>query len=315
MVITLFIYKIYVMDIRHLRYFLAVAEEKHITRAAEKLGIQQPPLSQQIKALEDELDVRLFRRLPRGVELTDAGESLLPDARAIMAQMERAVAKVHRTARGQQGAIVVGFTSSAPFHPFLPGVIRQFRESHPGVSLKLEEAGTNALVAAIQSEEMDAAFIRSPVANRQGLAVHELFEEEMLAALPSGHRYAPLATGEKSRPLGLEAFAEEAFVLYRRPEGPGLYDGIIAACHRAGFNPRIEQEAPRIVSTLNLVAAGLGISLVPASLGELQLRGIAYRRLKRSTNLIAPLHLACRALNPTTAANNFVRLVRQAARS
>jgi DNA-binding transcriptional LysR family regulator len=302
------------MDLRHIRYFLAVAEEKHITRAAERLGIQQPPLSQQIKALEDELDVRLFRRLPRGVELTDAGESLLPDARAIMGQVERALAKVKRTARGEQGAIVVGFTSSAPFHPFLPDVIRQFREIHPGVSLKLEEAGTSALVTAIQSEEMDAAFIRSPAANRQGLAVHELFEEDMLIALPSSHRYAPLPTGEKSRPLALDALADEAFILYRRPEGPGLHDGIIAACHRAGFNPRVEQEAPRIVSTLNLVAAGLGVSLVPTSLGELQMKGISYRRLKRGTNLVAPLNLACRALNPTTAANNFVRLVRAAAR-
>lgn len=303
-----------VMDLRHIRYFLAVAEEKHITRAAERLGIQQPPLSQHIKALEEELDVRLFRRLPRGVELTDAGESLLPDARAIMGQVERALAKVQRTARGEQGTIVVGFTSSAPFHPFLPEVIRRFRESHPGVSLKLEESGTNALVSALQNDEMDAAFIRSPVANRQGLSVHELFEEEMLIALPSAHRYAPQASGEKSRPLGLDALADEAFILYRRPEGPGLHDGIISACHRAGFNPRVEQEAPRIVSTLNLVAAGLGVSLVPASLGELQLKGIAYRRLKRGTNLIAPLNLACRALNPTTAANNFVRLVRRAAR-
>ena len=302
------------MDIRHLRYFLAVAEEKHVTRAAEKLGIQQPPLSQMIKALEAELDVRLFRRLPRGVELTEAGESLLPDAKAIMAQLDRAVAKVHRTARGEQGAIVVGFTSSAPFHPFLPDVIRRLRDAHPGVSLQLEEAGTNALVAAIQSDEMDAAFIRSPVANRQGLAMHALIEEEMLIALPSGHRFAPLPSGEKSRPLELEALADEDFVLYRRPEGPGLYDGIIAACHRAGFNPRVEQEAPRIVSTLNLVAAGLGVSLVPASLGELQLRGIAYRRLRKDSAPVAPIHLACRALNPTTAADNFVRLVRRTAR-
>ncbi len=139
------------MDLRHLRYFVAVAEEGHVTRAAERLGIQQPPLSQQIQALERELDLLLFRRKPRGVELTDAGRTLLVDARRILGDVEGALAKAKRTARGEQGRVVVGFTSSAPFHPFVPRVIRLFRERFPHVSVTLEEGGTADLVAALRS--------------------------------------------------------------------------------------------------------------------------------------------------------------------
>ena len=134
------------MELRHLRYFIAVAEEKHVTRAAERLGMQQPPLSQQIRALERELDVQLFRRKPRGVELTDAGSALLADARAVLSQIDHAFATTKRTARGEQGQIAVGFTSSAPFHPFVPRIIRSYRETFPLVSLTLEESGTTDLI-------------------------------------------------------------------------------------------------------------------------------------------------------------------------
>ena len=261
------------MDLRHLRYFVAVAEEGHITRAAERLGIQQPPLSQQIKALETELEVQLFRRKPRGVELTDAGESLLPDARRILAEVEGALAKTRRTARGEQGRVVVGFTSSAPFHPFVPRVIRQLREANPLVSLVLAESSTAELVEAIQAERLDVAFVRSPAPDSEGVRFYDLLEEEMVAAIPRDHR---LAKGAR-RPLALSALASEAFVLYRRATGPGLHDAIVSACHSAGFTPRTEQEAPRITATLNLVAAGLGVTLGPRSLTALQMREIVYR--------------------------------------
>jgi DNA-binding transcriptional LysR family regulator len=301
------------MELRHLRYFVAVAEEGHITRAAERLGMQQPPLSQQIRALEDELGVQLFRRKPRGVELTDAGTSLLADARAVLAGIETAVARARRTARGEQGAVVVGFTSSAPFHPFVPAVLRSFRERYPDVSVALEEAGTADLVEGVQRERVDAAFIRSPVADAEGLAVHALFDEPMVLALPAGH---PLAAdgGTAAPPLPLAAIAAEPLVLYRRRSGPGLFDAIIAACQRAGFSPAIAQEAPRIVSTLNLVAAGLGVSLVPESLGGLGMAGIAYRRLQPRPRLVAPLKLATRRTGHSAAAAHFVRLVRETAR-
>jgi DNA-binding transcriptional LysR family regulator len=301
------------MELRHLRYFLAVAEEGHITRAAERLGIQQPPLSQQIKALEAELDVQLFRRKPRGVELTDAGRSFLADTQIILAQVTKARAKAERTARGEQGTIVVGFTSSAPFHPFVPDIIRKFRERYPRVNLVLEEAGTSELVAGLRSEEFDAAFIRSPVSDPQGLAVYELLEEQMFAALPNDHPLAPANNEVENKPLEIAELAAEPFILYRRRTGPGFYDSIIAACHRAGFMPQITQEAPRILSTLNLVAAGLGVSLVPESLRQLQMTGVAYRSLSPTSQLTAPLNLACRSVDHSAAARHFVEMVRHSA--
>src|SRR5262245_33446662 len=219
------------MELRHLRYFVAVAEEGHVTRAAERLGIQQPPLSLQIRALEQELEIQLFRRKPRGVELTDAGAAFLERARSILDQVDRAAATTRRTARGEQGRIVVGFTSSAPFHPFVPRVIRAFREMYPLVSLVLEESGSSELVSGLNNEQVDAAFIRSPVADVVDLTVCPLLEEEMLVALPSGHA---LARTLNPAPLGLPALANETFILYKRPSGPGLYDTIITACRGAG---------------------------------------------------------------------------------
>jgi len=293
------------MELRHLRYVVAVAEERHVTRAAERLGIQQPPLSQQIRALERELGVQLFRRKPRGMEPTQAGAALADEARAILARVEHAVAAARRTARGEAGRLGLGFTSSASFHPLVPRAIRAFRDAHPLVSLSLEESGTVELAAALRAEQIDAAFIRSPIAPQDDLTVHSLLEEEMFAALPIGHALAGAAT-----PLGLTALAGETLILYRRPLGPGLYDSIIAACQRAGFSPQIGQEAPRMLSTLSLVAAGLGVSLVPASMRRLQAEGIAYRPLDPSTELTAPLNLAYRRGDSAAAVRRFVALVR-----
>lgn len=303
------------MDIRHLRYFVAVAEEGHVTRAAERLGIQQPPLSQQIQALERELGVQLFRRKPRGVELTDAGGSLLVDARRILADVEKTLAKVQRTARGEQGRIVVGFTSSAPFHPFIPSVLRAFREQYPLVSVLLEEDGTAELVARLVSEQLDVAFIRSPVQTGDGINVFDLLEERMLVALPIGHRLVPDDdTGDPGAPLALADLSDDTFILYRRASGPGLYDSIAGACHRAGFVPNIGQEAPRIVATLNLVASGLGVTIVPESLCSMHLDGIAYRPLEQAEQLVAPISLACRTTDHSAAARSFVTMTRAAAR-
>src|SRR6266481_2357836 len=264
------------MELRHLRYFVAVAEEGHVTRAAERLGIQQPPLSQQIRALEAELQVQLFRRKPRGVELTQAGQALFAEALAILRQVDHAVTAARRTARGEAGRIGLGFTSSASFHRFVPQVIRDYRETHPLVGLSLEESGTGELVAALLEERLDAAFVRSPITTSaggpaEGIAVHSVLEEAMVAALPAGHA---LAAGPAARPLALAALMTETFILYRRPLGPGLYDAIIAACQRAGYSPQIGQEAPRMLSTLSLVAAGLGVTLIPASMQRLGVAGI-----------------------------------------
>jgi DNA-binding transcriptional LysR family regulator len=301
------------MELRHLRYFIAVAEEGHVTRAAERLGLQQPPLSQQIRALERELDVQLFRRKPRGVELTDAGRALLADARAILAHVDHAFAATRRTARGEEGRISVGFTSSAPFHPFVPRVIRAFRDAFPLVSLTLEESGTTELIKGLRGERLDAVFIRTPVSDPEGLVVNPLLEEPMLVAIPKGHPLARRGRGNKGLPL--KSLAAETFIVYRRPEGPGLYDAIIAACHAAGFSARVGQEAPRIVSTLNLVAAGLGISLVPASLQRMHMDGVVYRRLSGPVQPKAPLTVAWRRGDTSAALRQFLNLVRQTART
>jgi DNA-binding transcriptional LysR family regulator len=296
------------MELRHLRYFVAVAEEGHVTRAAERLGIQQPPLSQQIHALERELDVQLFRRKPRGVELTPAGRALLDEARAILARADQAVVATKRAAQGETGRLGIGFTSSASFHPFVPRAIRAFREAHPLVALALEESGTTELVAALRAQTIDTAFVRSPFGDSPDLIVRPLLEEPMVAALPSGHALS--APGEA---LPLAALAEETFILYHRPVGPGLHDAIIAACDRAGFSPRIGQEAPRMLSTLSLVAAGLGVTVVPASMSRLEAEGVAYRPLDPTAQLTAPLNLAYRRDEISAAVRRFVALVQTGA--
>jgi DNA-binding transcriptional LysR family regulator len=302
------------MELRHLRYFIVVAEEGHITRAAERLGMQQPPLSQQIRALEQEMDVQLFRRKPRGVELTDAGRALLSDARAILAHIDHAFASTRRTARGEQGRIAIGFTSSAPFHPFVPRVIRAFGEAFPLVSLTLEESGTTELIGNLREERVDVAFIRTPVADPAGLVVDRLLEETMIVALPSQHALARTKRGDTAG-VNLKRLASETFIVYRRHTGPGLYDAIFAACHAAGFSPLVGQEAPRIVATLNLVAAGLGLSIVPASLQRMHMDGVTYRRLTGPMQPKAPLHLASRRGDTSSVVRQFLALVRRTAKT
>ena len=279
-----------------------------MTRAAERLGIQQPPLSQQIRALEAELDLQLFHRKPRGVELTQAGQTFLAEARAILERVEHAGAAARRVARGEAGRIGIGFTSSASFHPFVPRAIRAFRDAQPLVALALEEGGTAELVELLCAEKLDAAFVRSSVGQAAGLEVAPVLEEEMVAAFPAGH---PLSTGGAAARLKLAALEAETFILYRRPLGPGLYDAIIAACQRAGYSPQIGQEAPRMLSTLSLVAAGLGVTLVPDSMRGLGVAGVAYKRLDPDAGLVAPLNLAYRRGESGAAARRFITLVQQ----
>ena len=189
------------MELRHLRYFLAVAEEAHITKAAERLGMQQPPLSQQIKALERELDVRLFHRRPRGVELTAAGRTFLESTRAILGLLDRAREATRRTARGEQGRLTVGIAPTAPFHPAVPQSIRAFRKAFPLVSLTLEEGLSNEIGERFAHDRMDVAFVRNAVIRADGVAVMPLLEEPMIVALPGSH---PLAKGNRGASLPLK---------------------------------------------------------------------------------------------------------------
>ncbi len=286
------------IELRRLAAFVTVVEEASISRAADRLEMAQPPLSRLIHGLEQELGARLLRRLPRGVAPTAAGLALLEHARAILSTAALIPDHVRRSARGEAGRLAVGFTSSAALHPFVPAALRAFRADRPAVRVELEEAGTIELVTAMTEGRLDAAFVRSPVGRTPGLVVDPILEEPMLAALPTGHALATGADG-----LRLAALATEDFVLYRRPSGPGLYDAIMAACAGAGFTPTVAQEAPRLPSTLSLVAAGLGITLVPASMRRVAIEGVAFRPLRDCPGLVAPLFLASRrdSQNPTVA--------------
>jgi DNA-binding transcriptional LysR family regulator len=297
------------LEFRQLKAFIAIAEEGYITRAAERLGMQQPPLTRLLQSLEAELGVMLMERLPRGVRPTTAGLALLDEARNILAQVEGVTDVVRRAARGERGRLAIGFTSSAALHPFVPSVLRLFRETFVGVSVVLEEAGTGELLDALVHEKLDAAFIRSPLSGSQSLQDQPILVEPMLLALPTDH---PLAIDAQS-PLPLAALATEAFVLYRRRVGLGLYDAILVACREAGFSPQVVQEAPRMTATLSLVAAGLGVSIVPASMQRLRGDGIVYRELTECRSLVAPLHLATRVGDGSAVLRRFKEMVVTAA--
>ncbi|WP_294735228.1 LysR family transcriptional regulator [uncultured Pseudomonas sp.] len=297
------------LELRQLKAFVAIAEEGYITRAAERLGMQQPPLTRLLQSLEAELGVVLMERLPRGVRPTTAGLALLEEARHILASVDGVADIVRRAARGERGRLAIGFTSSAALHPFVPSVLRLFRETFVGVSVVLEEAGTGELLDALLHEKLDAAFIRSPLSGTQALQDEPILVEPMLLALPTDH---PLAI-DAGTPLPLAALATESFVLYRRRVGLGLYDAILVACREAGFSPQVVQEAPRMTATLSLVAAGLGVSIVPASMQRLRGDGIVYRGLTDCQNLVAPLHLATRIGDKSSVLERFRTLVISAA--
>jgi DNA-binding transcriptional LysR family regulator len=297
------------MELRHLRYFIAVAEEGHITRAAERLGMQQPPLSRQINAMERELDVQLFRRKARGVELTDAGRTLLEDARATLASLDRSLERARRTARGEQGQVRLGIPPTAPFHPFVPRSIRSFRNAFPLVSLTTEEFLSNELIERLRNEQVDVAFIRTSPVDREGLVITPVLEEPMVVALPRGHA---LAQEDGGAVVSLKRLASETFILYG-PPGTGI-DVTVAACRAAGFNPRVGQYALRITSTLNLVAFGLGISIVPASMQRITMDGVTYRRLRGARQPKFVLNLASRRGDPSAVVRHFLNLVKQAAK-
>jgi DNA-binding transcriptional LysR family regulator len=297
------------VELRHLRYFVAVAQEGHITRAAERLGMQQPPLSQQIKALEREIGVQLFRRKARGVELTEAGRSFLADALSVLSRVEDAVEGARRTASGKQGRLRIGLPPSGPFHPFVPRMIRRFREACPLVSVSMEECLRAELLDGLRAGTLDVAFIRASIAPPEGLDVHVLLQEPMIVALPSTH---DLAGSGSCIPLG--RLAAETFIVYARQHGPALYEATLAGCAQAGFSPRLGQEAPRIISALSLVASGLGVTLVPASMQSMRMDGVAFRPLHGPVQPKAFLSIAARREAPSAAMRDFVAMVRRAAR-
>ncbi|MDG6094125.1 LysR family transcriptional regulator [Acetobacter sp. AN02] len=258
------------MELRHLRYFLAIAEQGSFTRAAEVLGMEQPPLSQQIRQFEEELGVRLFQRLSRGVRLTTIGEDLLPQAQAILGMQKLFLTTAQGLARGERGLIRVGLAGAVSFLPVIPLTIRKFRETWPGITVFLEESNTPALKEALAARQVDVAIIRPPMPDSEGIAIHHLLAEPTVVALPKGH---PLAADDH---ISLSDLAGEPFILFPRELGPGFHDAILSACHNAGFTPLMGQTAPQIAATVPMVAAGLGISLVPQSLAQIHAEGVTF---------------------------------------
>lgn len=302
------------MDLRQFRYFVAVAEEGHVTRAAERLNTQQPPLSRLIRGVEREVGVQLFRRKPRGVELTQAGRAFLDKARLALANADQAVVSARRTGRGEEGHLRIGAANTAPFHSFVPSVIRDFRQAFPMLSLTLTQTSSDDLVHGLRREEVDAAFIRFVPAGSEGLQVNTVIDEALVVAMPSGHRLAP-GKGERLAPLPLKALADEPFLMLGEVHRGGLYATTIAACHTAGFAPKLGQGVPHITSALGLIAAGLGISLIPESLSQLQMLGVSYRRIARPVQPKLPLVLASRRGDTSAAVRQFLSLVKRSAKS
>jgi DNA-binding transcriptional LysR family regulator len=262
------------MELRHLRYFVAVAEELNFTRAAAKLGIGQPPLSLQIRDLETEIGSLLFHRVPHGAELTAAGAAFLVEAKITLAAADRAKLAAQRAARGETGHLALGFTASATFNPAVTGIIRQFRARWPEVALSLIEMNSNWLMEKLVRGELDAAFIRPGLEDPAGVRLKRMADEPMLVALPAGH---PLAAQSRVK---LASLAGEPFIIFPRNMGLSLYTDILRACKEAGFQLTVTQEAPQIPSVVNLVAAGLGVSIVPKSLAKIEIDGVVFRPIE-----------------------------------
>ena len=297
------------MELRHMRYFIAVAEAKTFTRAAERLGIQQPPLSLQIKALEQEIGFSLFRRIPKGVELTVGGKVFFNEARAILASVERARQRANSAAHGRTGKLSLGFTTSTITHQLAPRLISGFRQTYPDIELEFQEGSAARLIEAVSRGALDMGLLRTPVSRPDGVSFHVLLKEQMLLTLPSIHPLARAAYKRKSvklATLSLRALKDEPFILTRRHGAAGMYADLVAACHRAGFMPNIVAEVENMLSNVALVAAGVGVSAVPESMRGIHAKDVAYFRPKEALQLAAPLNLAYLATVSNPAATRFL---------
>ncbi|PPA04900.1 LysR family transcriptional regulator, partial [Pseudomonas sp. MWU12-2312b] len=248
------------MELRHLRYFIAVAEELHFGRAAQVLGISQPPLSQQIQALEQEVGARLFERTNRRVELSEAGRLFLEEARLVLAQVDKAADVARRAQLGELGELKIGFTSSAPFNSTIPQAIFSFRQRFPAVHLNLREMSSTQVADALVDESIEVGLMR-PLGLPDCLSVVELMREPLVAVLSAKH---PLVK-DSEEGLFLSALALEPFVFFPRSYGSGLYAQLLSLARDAGFSPHFAQEAGEAMTIIGLVAAGLGVSVLPAS--------------------------------------------------
>jgi DNA-binding transcriptional LysR family regulator len=246
------------VELRHLRYFLAVAEELHFARAASRLHVAQPALSRQIRDLERELGVSLFERDRRHVALSAAGMALLPEVRRMFRILAGAIEAAGRADRGEEGRIRVGYVPSVAAHAELSEVVRGFREAYPGVHVRLSEMSPTAQVRRLLDDRLDVGFVRGPL-REASLAVETVYEEPLCVAAPKGHRLT------RTREVDLATLAAERFVLPARARGLGPHEQILAMCRAAGFAPSVAQEGS-FLDVLSLVAAGAGVAIAPTSL-------------------------------------------------
>ena len=287
------------MELRHIRYFLAVAAESNFSRAAERVGIGQPPLSLQIRDLEREVGARLFHRIPQGVLLTAAGKSFHETVRHIPEQVDRAARMSRRAARGEVGALALGYVNSAALNSIFATALGSYRRAYPDVALSLRDGHTTQLIKGLRDGEFDVVFVRPGEADVEGVKTQIISEEPLMAVLPSVH---PEANSPTLRLMNLHA---ESFILNPREDTPSVFDATIEACREAGFEPTLGPSVPQLVTVLHLVAAGLGVSLVAASLQALQIKGVVFKTI-HDVSPITRLALAWRRTDTSPFLMNFL---------
>jgi len=287
------------MELRHLRYFVAVAEELHFGRAAARLHIQQPPLSRQIQDLESELGFPLFERSRRRVELTPAGTALLGRTRQVFDALEVAIHDARSASEGDSGRLVVGYPSSLAYSG-LTELLRAFRTRFPSVELSLRELPPGEQIDGLKAGSLDVGFVRTSL-DDPSLAAELVRREALMVVLPDDHR---LAT---RRSIPLAALASEPFVLFPRARGPAFFDQLMGLCGSAGFTPRIVQEAQQL-DIVSMVAAGFGVSIMPSSMRNFRRPGLAFRAIVGAPQV--ELLIVWRHQNLSPALHKFVDLVR-----
>ncbi len=295
------------IELRHLRYFIAVAEELHFGRAARRLHLSQPPLSQQIRRLEELLGYPLFVRTSRAVRLTSAGEVFLERARRTLRKMDEDVEAMRTVGRGEAGTLAVGFIGSGMLTA-IPALLGQYRARFPGVNLQLREAYTSGVIGALKEGALDVGFLRDG-GPTDGLEVETLFTEPFLAVLPARH---PLA--KRSRSIDARELATEPFVFFSPAAGTRAYEKPMSICEAAGFRPRVVQEAPQWLTIMRLVGAGLGVSIGPACTERIRTPEVVCRRLRTPAGTRAAqseIELAWRAGDNRPIVAAFCRMARE----
>ncbi|MDN2485256.1 LysR family transcriptional regulator [Kosakonia sacchari] len=287
------------MELRYLRYFVAVAQTQHFTRAAEMLGMSQPPLSQQIRRLEQEVGTPLFYRQTRGVELTEAGEAFYEDACQIIALSDAAMEKAKGIARGINGKLYLGVTSSNAFHTQIFSALRQFQQSYPQVALFQKEDNMATLMQELEEGLIDVAFVRLPCENSKMFNLKLIDEEPMVLAL---HRSHPLAA---KTDISLNELQQTPLVIFPQQVAPGLYELVFNACLRAGIDMENQQQASQFSSSLSMVAAGFGFAIVPQSMACFSHPQVTFHRMPEQP-LKTDVALAWRKFERSPAVKRFI---------